>query len=73
MVLAPVTEQLLPLEAEQLRVVPVMLPEVPARTVTVISADCCDSTSNRERVQWRGTHESTEAVSVALAFGVFTA
>ena len=37
---APVDEQLLPEDAEQLSVVPVILLGVPARSVTVIMADC---------------------------------
>jgi hypothetical protein len=46
---------------------------VPARSVTVMVADCCEYTVNCVAVHPAGIHASTGAVSVALAFGEFTA
>jgi hypothetical protein len=48
-------------------------PGIPDRSVTVIAADCCEYTLNCVAVHPAGTHASTEAVSVALALGEFTA
>lgn len=67
---APDEKQLLFVEAEQLRAVPAMLPGVPALKVTVMTADCCEYTWSFVAVQVWGTQASTDAVSVALAFGV---
>jgi len=50
-----------------------MLVGVPDRSVTFTLPDCCEYTSSRVAVHPSGTHASTDAPSLALAFGVFTA
>jgi hypothetical protein len=64
--------QLPPDETAQLSPVFAILPGVPARSVTVTVFDCCENASSSVAVHPAGTHDSTEAVSVALEFGLFT-
>jgi hypothetical protein len=49
-----------------------MLPTTPARRVTVTVFDCCENTVSFDAVHPVGTHVSAAAVSLALAFGLFT-
>ena len=49
-----------------------ILPGVPSRSVTVIVLDCREKTLNCVAEQPAGTHVSTESVSVAAEFALFT-
>jgi hypothetical protein len=69
----PVAEQLPFVAGEQTSAVSVNDPAAPDRNVTLIDPDCCEYTSSFVAVHPVGTHVSTDAVSVKLAFGVFTA
>jgi len=64
--------QVPPDETAQLSPVLAILPGAPARSVTVTVFDCCENTSSSVAVHPAGTHDSTDAVSDALAFGLLT-
>jgi len=69
----PVAGQLPEVEGVQLKAVSAIELGVPVRSVTFTLPDCCEYTSNRVAVQPNGTHASTDALSLMLPFGVFTA
>jgi hypothetical protein len=57
---------------EHAKAVSAILPGVPCRNVTVIVLDCREKTLNCVAEQPAGTHVSTESVSVAAEFALFT-
>jgi len=64
----PVTVHELPLAAEQASAVSAILPDTPLRSVTTTVFACCENTVSFVAVQAAGTHVSTKAPSLALAF-----
>src|SRR5947209_14388203 len=68
----PVAVQAAPDAAEHVRAVSAILPGVPIRSITVMLFDCREKTLNCVAAHPAGTHVSTESVSVAAAFALFT-
>jgi hypothetical protein len=68
----PVAVQAAPGATEHVRAVSAILPGVPCRNVTLIVLDCREKTLNCVAEQPAGTHVTTESVSVAAEFALFT-